>query len=317
MRKCKVCGGDLKSIGNGLYKCVYCMREFEESDFNSVKTSFTEKRSNEGIDVFENNKNGTAEIKCRFDDLVSSGSGFMFDDNGLVITNAHVVTNKGIPSNDISVRIAGEVVKAVVLTVGDKRDGDGNGVDLAVLKLNTIPSKAKSLKFENFDNVKIGEQVYVIGNSLGDGTCITSGIVSDKCRVMNGKRLLMTDCAINGGNSGGPIFNCQGLVIGVIVSSRIKEDGSAAEGMNYAIPISTVEDFLNGDGNLINKILNRLKELDNVKTSYPSDFIWNPRYSGFSSCKECGGNCGGCTGTCDGQCEDDCSGSCANINWSI
>ena len=62
----------------------------------------------------------------------------------------------------------------------------------------------------------------------------------------------MTDCAINGGNSGGPIFNSVGEVIGVIVSSRIHADGSATEGMNYAIPVNIAEDFLDGKLTMVN-----------------------------------------------------------------
>ena len=73
------------------------------------------------------------------------------------------------------------------------------GVDLALLKLSKMPFRAKVLEFEDFSNVRIGEPVFVIGNSLGYGTCITSGIVSDKERNVNGKMLLMTDCAVNGG----------------------------------------------------------------------------------------------------------------------
>jgi len=68
--------------------------------------------------------------------------------------------------------------------------------------------------------------------------------VSDKRRQLSGHTLMMTDCAINGGNSGGPIFNSSGIAIGVIVSSRINRDGSATEGMNYAIPADIVLDFI-------------------------------------------------------------------------
>jgi serine protease Do len=117
--------------------------------------------------------------------------------------------------------------------------GHGDGVDLALIKLSRVPQGAVRVTFENFNRVRNGERVFAIGNSLGFGTCITSGIVSDRSRVVDGETLLMTDCAVNSGNSGGPIFNEEGRVIGAIVSGI-----SGAEGMNFAIPASTVVDFL-------------------------------------------------------------------------
>jgi len=203
--------------------------------------------SNEGVNVYEKSIAGVLEVTCRYANCISSGSGFLISNTGYAITNTHVVTHNSQPCRDVSVRVAGETIKASVVMLGDDKGGRGNGVDLALLKLSKFPARGKSLCFENFDNVRIGEQVYVIGNSLGDGTCITSGIVSDKCRTLNGHKLLMTDCPINNGNSGGPIFNAKGKVIGVIVSSRVKADGSATEGMNYAIPSFIVEEFLNGE----------------------------------------------------------------------
>ncbi len=246
MRKCKVCDGGLNVIGSGTYECPYCFSRFTEEDFDPVPRASapTESRSNGGVDVFDRNKNGTAEIRANFPGSYSSGSGLLIDDRGYVITNAHVITNKAVPSREVLVKVAGETIRASIVCLGDDKGGMGKGDDLALLKLERMPSKGVPVVFENFANVRIGEQVFVIGNSLGDGTCITSGIVSDKSRNINGKQLLMTDCAINGGNSGGPIFNSKGRVIGVIVSSRIQSDGSATEGMNYAIPISTVEAFL-------------------------------------------------------------------------
>ncbi len=246
MNKCKSCGGDLKTLGNGTYRCVYCFKTFSEEDF-APKQSPVAQTAYEGVDIFEANKNGTVEITCRFDGAVGSGSGLLINKEGYIITNTHVVTNNAVPCNDITVKIVGEEIKASILMLGDNEGGHGSGVDLALLKLQRLPSTAKPLRFGRFSDVRTGEQVFVIGNSLGDGTCMTSGIVSDRCRTLNGQKLLMTDCAINGGNSGGPIFNSKGLVIGVIVSSRIKRDGSATEGMNYAIPVDVVQEFINGE----------------------------------------------------------------------
>lgn len=246
MIKCSVCGGEADSIGNNQYRCRYCMHEFSESDFRTETKSHVEKRSDEGVNVFDKNRNGVLEITCRFPGAVSAGSGLLIDSSGYALTNTHVVINNAVPCNDITVKVAGEVVRASIVALGDNNGGNGMGVDLALIRLSHVPYRAAVIELANFEEVRIGEQVYVIGNSLGDGTCITSGIVSDRRRVVAGKTLMMTDCAINGGNSGGPIFNRKGVAIGVIVSSRIKADGSATEGMNYAIPSDIVKEFLSG-----------------------------------------------------------------------
>ena len=248
MNTCKNCGGSLVSNGSGRYRCKYCGHEFTDDDFKTAKEqAFVKPRANEGVDVYSENVNGVLEITCTFKECISSGSGLLVSGSGFAVTNAHVVTYNYKPCENISVKIAGSVVKADIVALGDNKGGQGDGVDLALIRLRSVPFGAKPIVMENFENVKIGEQVFVIGNSLGDGTCITSGIVSDKCRVLNGHKLLMTDCAINGGNSGGPIFNSRGLAIGVIVSSRLQSDGSPTEGMNYAIPSFIVEEFIDGD----------------------------------------------------------------------
>ncbi len=243
MVKCPSCGGETESIGGGNYRCVYCFKEFSESAAVKQQSVSVRPTASEGVDVFENNVKGVLEITCKNPSGWSAGSGLLVTSNGYALTNAHVVTDGGRPCRDITVKIAGTTTKADIVALGDDRGGNGNGVDLALIKLHTVPYGAKVITIGDFSKVRIGEQVFVIGNSLGDGTCITSGIVSDKTRKVNGKTLMMTDCAINGGNSGGPIFNAQGIAIGVIVASRIKSDGTATEGMNYAIPADIVKDF--------------------------------------------------------------------------
>ncbi len=239
MVKCSVCGGEVDSIGNNKYRCRYCMHEFSESDFKTETKLYVENRSKKGVNVFDKNINGVLEIVCKFPDAVSAGSGFLVDGSGYALTNTHVVTNNAKPCNDIAVKIAGQNVRASIIALGDNNGGHGSGVDLALIKLSYVPDNATVIELDDFDKVRIGEQVFVIGNSLGYGTCMTSGIVSDKYRNVNGQKLLMTDCAVNPGNSGGPMFNENGLVIGVIVSSI-----TGAEGMNFAIPSSTVVEFM-------------------------------------------------------------------------
>ena len=218
----------------------------KKEEMPKVEEPQVETKSNQGVNVFDDNINGVLEITWHDDQYIHSGSGFLVSDKGYAITNTHVVTHEdGRTCGTVDVRICGENVRADVIKLGDNLHGHGTGVDLAIIKLNRVPKNAKVVEIEDFDNVRIGEQVFVIGNSLGLGTCITSGIVSDKLRNVNGKMLMMTDCAVNGGNSGGPIFNAQGKVIGAIVAGI-----DSAEGMNFAIPSSTVVDFMNSDSSL-------------------------------------------------------------------
>lgn len=239
--QCKVCNGDCEAIGGGKYRCLFCGSVFSEAEAPAAARSVVTPKSDSGANVFEQNIGGILEICWHDERCVYSGSGFLISGDGYAITNTHVVTyENGTSCGNVTVKLNGQSISASVVALGDRLHGSGNGVDLAILKLSHLPYGAKVLEFENFANVRIGEQVYVIGNSLGFGTCITSGIVSDKARPVNGKMLLMTDCAVNGGNSGGPIFNGNGKVIGAIVSGIDK-----AEGMNFAIPVSSIMEFLN------------------------------------------------------------------------
>lgn len=258
--KCKVCGGSLVSIGNNTYQCKFCKSTYTESAPAPTAGATPNVKGGTGaggVNVFDKNIGGVLEIFCDFGDCQGAGSGLLIDKEGYAVTNAHVIAAEGNLCRDLVVRICDREYDARIIAIGDEYGGYGDGVDLALLKIEGLPSKATPLSFADFKTVKNGEQVFVIGNSLGDGTCITSGIVSDKNRILNGQRLLMTDCAINGGNSGGPIFNSAGEVIGVIVCSRIQSDGSATEGMNYAIPADTVEEFICGKHDAVKLVRNR------------------------------------------------------------
>mgnify|MGYP002797123945 FL=1 len=173
-------------------------------------------------------------MRARRKNTIFSGSGFVIE-GGYAITNAHVVAEGGTPAERIEAYACGKTFTAVIVEVGTKKFGD----DLALLKLAGAPAELKAVKFAEEDEIKNGQTLFVIGNSLGGGTCITSGIVSDRRRTLEGKPRLMTDCAVNRGNSGGPVFNDRGEVAGVIVAVT-----TTAEGMNYAIPVDVVQKFI-------------------------------------------------------------------------
>ena len=248
-KKCMTCGGYMVLM-NDTYYCPYCENLYTAGTLQkTVRTSVgasaagnSKRNEQSGVNVFDENIDGVLEIYWEDGQYKYSGSGFIVNSDGYAITNTHVVTHEdGTGCSRVNVRIKGVETSADVIVLGDNKHGLGSGIDLALIRLAKVPGGAKALRFADFNMVKNGQKVYVIGNSLGYGTCITSGIVSDRLRTVDGDKLLMTDCAINGGNSGGPMFNEDGAVIGVIVSGI---DG--AEGMNFAIPSSDVLNFIGG-----------------------------------------------------------------------
>ena len=160
------------------------------------------------------------------------GSGFIYSKNGYVITNFHVIEK----ANDIS----------VVLNNGNRYDanviGTDSRTDLALLKISADES-LNVVKVGNSNKLRIGEDVIAIGNPLGFGATVTTGIISAKGRYIDGLGtyvdFLQTDAALNRGNSGGPLFNFKGEVVGV--NTAIAANG---QGIGFAIPISMAIDVI-------------------------------------------------------------------------
>ena len=158
------------------------------------------------------------------------GSGFIIDEKGIVITNNHVI--KG--AEDIYVRVNGEEnIKAKVL-------GSDPGMDLAVLQIES-DKKFQPVNFGNSDDARIGDWVIAIGNPFGLGGTVTAGIVSARNRSIGLSRyedFIQTDASINQGNSGGPLFNMDGDVIG-INTAILGQSGSI--GIGFAIPSNSAK----------------------------------------------------------------------------
>ena len=135
------------------------------------------------------------------------GSGFIIDEKGIVVTNNHVIQG----AEDIVVRVNGDKeFKAKVL-------GADPGMDIAVLQIET-DEKFIPVKFGDSDKARIGDWVIAIGNPFGFGGTVTSGIISARNRSIGLSRyedFIQTDASINQGNSGGPLFNMDGDVIGI------------------------------------------------------------------------------------------------------
>lgn len=232
--------------------------------FKNESTSVTTEMSSE--DIYSYNCNGVVEIITDF----GRASGLIISKKGFVLTNAHAILdmNESIAEN-IYVKHNEEVIRAYPVAIGNTDSNDPNSVDLALLVMENVPASARSLKLGRSDLARIGQHVYYIGNSKGEGLCMTAGIISDNNRKVGEREFIMTDAATNPGNSGGPLFNDDGHVIGVHVSAR-----NEAVGMKYAIPVNTARLFLNTVEDQLevsrNVIADNLTPVENGETSNES-----------------------------------------------
>lgn len=162
------------------------------------------------------------------------GSGFLISDNGLILTNNHVVEK----ADEIKVKtFAGKEYNATVV-------GRDPKTDLALLRIKADKgaSLPKPASLGDSDAIRVGDWVIAVGNPFGLGNTVTAGIISAKGRVIGAgpyDDFLQTDAAINPGNSGGPLFNMQGQVVGI--NTAIVAQG---QGIGFAIPINIAKSIL-------------------------------------------------------------------------
>jgi serine protease Do len=161
----------------------------------------------------------------------SLGSGFVIDPSGIIITNNHVVAD----ANEVTVIFTdGQKLKAEIL-------GKDQKVDVAVLKVK--PDKPlKAVKFADSDKARVGDWVLAVGNPFGLGGSVTAGIISARNRNIDSgpyDNYIQTDASINKGNSGGPLFNLDGEVIGI--NTAILSPSGGSVGIGFATPSNTVE----------------------------------------------------------------------------
>jgi S1-C subfamily serine protease len=167
------------------------------------------------------------------------GSGFVIDKAGHVVTNYHVI--EGASKVEVSFSGNDEMPATVI--------GRDPSTDIAVLRIKRAQGRALTpLELGNSDVVRVGDAVVAIGNPFGLERTVTAGIVSALQREItapNGfaiDRVIQTDAAINHGNSGGPLLNADGRVIGV--NSQIESDSGGNVGIGFAVPINTVKDVV-------------------------------------------------------------------------
>ena len=164
----------------------------------------------------------------------SLGSGFIINKNGTVVTNNHVIQD----SEDILIKVGTKEYKAKVI-------GADPLADLAVLKMETT-DRFTPVSFGDSDKARVGDWVVAIGNPFGLGGTVTSGIISARNRDINLTRyddFIQTDASINQGNSGGPLFNLKGEVIGI--NTAIIAPGRAGSiGIGFAIPSNAASNVI-------------------------------------------------------------------------
>ena len=163
-----------------------------------------------------------------------SGSGFIWDDEGHIITNYHVIQN----ADRATVTLSDQSTYAAKLV------GKAPSKDLAVLKIDAPVEKLRPLRKGTSYDLRVGQSVYAIGNPFGLDQTLTTGIVSALGREINSvanvpiRDVIQTDAAINPGNSGGPLLNSSGELIGV--NTAIYSPSGASAGIGFTIPVDAV-----------------------------------------------------------------------------
>lgn len=185
---------------------------------------------------FINTSNITRDYYSRnvYEQPAGSGSGFIWDRDGHIVTNYHVI--KGASKATVTLSDHTSYTASLVGVEPNK--------DLAVLKIDAKPSKLKPIKAGRSENLKVGQFVYAIGNPFGLDHTLTTGVISALGREIKSltgrpiRDVIQTDAAINPGNSGGPLLDSQGALIGV--NTQIYSPSGASAGIGFSIPVDEV-----------------------------------------------------------------------------
>src|ERR671910_2038911 len=177
----------------------------------------------------------SVDVAAPSDPGPAGGSGFVVDEAGHIVTNQHVVEG----AEEISVRFANDVRREAELV------GQDPSTDVALIQVDAPKEALRPLTLGDSDSVGVGEPVIAMGNPLNVGISVTSGIVSGIGRPIQAPNdytindAVQTDAAISPGNSGGPLLDSRGTVIGV--NAQIASESGGFEGIGFAVPIDTVK----------------------------------------------------------------------------
>lgn len=199
------------------------------------------------VNLYERVMPGIVSLQVVGDQIGSQGSGFVYDDQGHILTNYHVV--EGAKQLEVDFTSGYKIYGTVIGTDPDS--------DLAIVKVNAPASELHPLPLGDSNSLKVGQTVIAIGNPFGLSGTMTTGIISALGRTLDSQRgapsggfftagdIIQTDAAINPGNSGGPLFNLNGEVIGVnraIRTTNFTDTGEPVNsGIGFAIAINIVK----------------------------------------------------------------------------
>lgn len=267
-KECSICGSNkLKLVSHNCegenvfytYRCESCRAVFStqttykkrieiEKQQESRKQRLQEQSQKQSVgnqnstylkelsatEVYKQNRSSVVEMISEFGDMFLYGTGTVLGD-GYILSNAHTVA-KTKDGKIVGLARSIECFDENGLSHYAKIVDIDAANDLSLLFVSEIT--AKGVELSNIP-VETGDRVYSIGNTKGEGICLCEGIVSDKQRFVLDRNVIMIAAPVTNGNSGGPIFNVKGKVIGIVTFGRT--DSTA---MNFAIPVITITAFL-------------------------------------------------------------------------
>ena len=246
-----VIGGVLATIGIvfGIFVLLNSMPEAQDGELivsngNHLETvgevTSIEKTSNFSLtEIFERTEESVVQVNIRSDNAINNrgnmGSGFVYKDDGYIITNHHVVDN----AERVTITfLDGESYIAKII-------GTDADLDIAVLKVEIGSTYLQPIPIGDSSHLKVGEPIAAIGNPFGLSGSMTSGIISQIGRLLpqdSGYSIpdvIQTDAAINPGNSGGPLLNMKGEVVGM--NTAIQSATGEFTGVGFAVPSNTIK----------------------------------------------------------------------------
>lgn len=219
----------IKTFFNYLLPIIFAIVTFSSQILANEAWAYPE--DNTFNSVYENIIPGIVSIEASLDIGISSGTGCVISNDGLILTSLHVI-NKA-KTIEITTTSGKTYKGKVVAILKDKND-------LAIIKIDTNEN-LKTVKFGNSEDVKVGQRVLAIGNPFGFRGTLTTGIVS---RIDYQRKKIQTDAAINPGCSGGPLLNLNGEVIGINQSIYNPDNNRSNVGIGFALPSNYAMDFI-------------------------------------------------------------------------
>jgi S1-C subfamily serine protease len=207
----------------------------QESINDSKTVIYTDSASRSYSELFQAIDQSVVSVTSR-GDTSAQGSGFVYDDSGHIVTNEHVIDGAS------NIRVTFTDGK----TYNARKVGEDPNNDLAVLKVNR--RNLQPLELGNLSDVRVGDPAVAVGNPFGLRGTMTLGIISQKGRMLPTEtgfsitNVLQTDAAVNPGNSGGPLLNREGEVVGV--NTAIESRTGAFSGIGFAIPVNSVKNVV-------------------------------------------------------------------------